>query len=304
MVPQPAFPPGGPHNRPDKQILLAHTDHAYDPAASDASLHAAASIMRVLITHRYFWPENLSLYPLMLQDIAQWHRQRGDSVTVFTATATAAEHQQQRADWCQQHGIRLVEVSLPVDRGLGIFLRATHTARYGWEMMRLLRREPFDLTFVGSYPPILPGLLARWCGQRTANYLYYVQDILPESIQGRGPVFRLLAGLLKATDSPSMKASAATITLSDNMKATLARRGVPPAQIHVLPNYAIDSCRRPTLKNGGQVTIIYAGNHGRLQNLHNFLRAVKLAAETSEFRVQMLGGGSEWSIAPSGWPQS
>ncbi len=155
--------------------------------------------------------------------------------------------------------------------------------------------ERYDLVFVGSYPPILPALIARTIGRfRGSRYIYYVQDILPESIERKHAGLRALAMLLKAADRPNMNSSAATITLSDNMKQTLTRRGVPDEKIFVLPNYAIDETPQDiAARSSSEVTIIYAGNHGKLQNLYFFLRSVKKAAARCEFKVQMMGGGTE-----------
>ena len=41
--------------------------------------------MKILIAHRYFWPENISLFPRMIKDIAEWHIMNGDEVTILTS---------------------------------------------------------------------------------------------------------------------------------------------------------------------------------------------------------------------------
>lgn len=251
--------------------------------------------MRILITHRYLWPENLSLYPAMLKDIAEWHTARGDTLTILTAAAANPTDQAKRHAWCNELGIRLVETPLQVDRGLSFVRRTINAVRYAVKMVQLLSRERFDLVFVGSYPPILPALIARLFGKlKGSSYIYYVQDILPESIEHKHTGLRALAMLLKAADTPNMRSSAATITLSDNMKRTLARRGVNNEKIFVLPNYAIDQAHdTPATRGHRDATIIYAGNHGKLQNLDFFLRSVHAAASRCKFRVQLMGGGSE-----------
>jgi glycosyltransferase involved in cell wall biosynthesis len=231
----------------------------------------------------------------MLKDIAEWHTARGDTLTILTAAAASPTDQAKRHAWCNELGIRLVETPLRVDRGLSTVRRVINAVRYAIKMIRLLAGERFDLIFVGSYPPILPALVVRLFDRlKGSRYIYYVQDILPESIERKHSGLRALAVLLKAADTPSMKSSAATITLSDNMKCTLAKRGVNNEKIFVLPNYAIDEAHEtPRKQHHHEPTIIYAGNHGKLQNLYFFLRSVQLAANRCKFRVQLMGGGSE-----------
>jgi glycosyltransferase involved in cell wall biosynthesis len=92
-----------------------------------------------------------------------------------------------------------------------------------------------------------------------------------------------------------MKAASAIITLSGDMKATLAGRGIDASKVHIIPNFAIDRAPESVVRQDGShvPTLIYAGNHGKVQNLYFFLRATQLARATCDFRVEMLGDGSQ-----------
>jgi glycosyltransferase involved in cell wall biosynthesis len=251
--------------------------------------------VRVLISHRYFWPENLTLFPVVLRDLVEWHVKRGDEVTVFSAEAVDPSGSTERHRWSLANDVELVELKLPIDRGGSAIRRAIHTARYTFGLYRLLAKQQYDLVYVASYPPLLPALVARWSSRhRDQRYVYHVQDIFPESIQQRAAWLRHATAPIRWLDAANQSHSAATITISDNMKQTLAKRGVNPRKLYVLPNYSIDKPQSAVPKGERKTpTIIYAGNHGKLQNLEFFLRAVQQAAKRCRFQVQMLGDGSE-----------
>lgn len=250
---------------------------------------------RVLITHRYCWPENLSLYPSMLKDMAEWHARSGHETTLITSKATSGSAQLTRRNWANKFGIRLIEIPLEADRGKSVIWRVRSTLQYVWFLWKNLRERPADLVVAGTCPPILPGLCASLALRgRSTKFLYYVQDITAEMIGSEGGVTkRLAARLLRFLDRRTVAHADATVTLSEEMKQSLLDRPGAMGSLHVIPNYAIEqpsTSERPASK--GPPKLVFAGNQGKLQNLEHFLRAVSIAARKVDFAVELIGDGS------------
>lgn len=259
-------------------------------------------VMRLLILHRYFWPENLSLYPEMLKDIVEYHRQSDDEVAVVTACATAASAQGIRATWANRHGVELFEVPLRYDRGQPLLARIVNAARLCAAFRRAFNRFDPDVVLASSYPPIMSAACVRWlCRRRQKSYVYYCQDISPENLSLIRPQLYPVMKLLESMDRQNVDAAALTITLSKDMKATLLRRTGATGRIVCLNNYipAATNAVHETVEHegrGSNPVFIYAGNMGPLQDLATFIRGVDQARRTSDrvwFRVELMGTGME-----------
>jgi glycosyltransferase involved in cell wall biosynthesis len=248
---------------------------------------------RTLIVHRYFWPENISVLPLMFRDVAELHCKRGDTVEVVTGSSGdfAAER-------TEAFGGAVVFDSFPApaDRGRSPLGRMGSNLRLLANAIAAMLRQKRDILYTVSYPPLLAGVIigfARLTG-RAKRQIFYVQDNFTYRI-GLAParsVYRWLMGRTVA------KASA-TLTLSAAMKAELLSY-VPPKKradvapkIYVLPNFAIDGLGDDMPVDGAVRDIIYAGNHGPAQNLEHFLRMLAHPIVTKKPSVAFFGEGSD-----------
>ncbi|MGI9458874.1 MAG: hypothetical protein ACR2NF_02655, partial [Pirellulales bacterium] len=108
--------------------------------------------MKILIAHRYFWPENISLFPRMLKDIAEWHRSNGDDVTILTSSTSSDS---ERYDWSRKNEINIHEISLKSDRGRNFLFRISTILLYTYRLIRTLIFEKYDVVITTSYPPVL-----------------------------------------------------------------------------------------------------------------------------------------------------
>lgn len=252
--------------------------------------------LRVLIAHRYFWPENLALFPMLLKEIGEWHRRQGHETTVLSAAANDSADGERRRAWGAANGVTLRETHLPIDRGRRFLARIGTSLRYGAALAKQLLGGRYDIVLVGSYPPVVSAAVARLCRPfKGFDYVYYVQDIFPESIAGsRSRVVRFGARLLRSIDARNMRSAAAVITISEDMGRTLLRRGTDGARIHAIPNCALDEPIEVTSqKRESTPLLIYAGNHGPMQNLFYLLRVIQRAQASRRFRVAFLGEGRD-----------
>ena len=140
---------------------------------------------------------------------------------------------------------------------------------------KILRLRP-DVVTASTFPPVLAaytaGLAARLAG---AKFVYHMQDIHPEvselggGMMGRG----IFAKIFRHLDNRTLKRAAGIVVLSDDMSATLERRGLGPLPVHVINNFALDSGAplgpppAEFAKPDGIRRVIFAGNLGRFQNL-------------------------------------
>lgn len=252
--------------------------------------------LRVLIAHRYFWPENLTVFPMLLKEIGEWHHRRGHETTILSAAANDSADGERRRAWGAAIMIELREADLSIDRGRRFLARIGTSLKYGAALAKQLLRARHDIVLVGSYPPLVGATVARLCRPfKGFDYVYYVQDIFPESIAGSpSRAVRLGGRLLRSIDARNMESAAAVITISEDMRRTLLRRGIDEARIHVIPNCALDEPTEVTpQKRESKPRLIYAGNHGPMQNLFHLLRVIQRAQASCRFGVAFLGDGRD-----------
>jgi glycosyltransferase involved in cell wall biosynthesis len=147
---------------------------------------------------------------------------------------------------------------------------------------------PIAVAKVGSW-------LARSCG---AQFVYHKQDIYPEVVTAPGILADgRRAALLRRVDTRTERAAARVVVLSDDMKATIADRGIPAEKIAVINNFdpwalADDRTRDGEASRDSQVMrVVFAGNLGRFQNLETVLNAIRLLADEPRVEFHFFGAG-------------
>lgn len=250
--------------------------------------------MKVLIIHRYFWPENVSAFALILGGIARFHADRGDLVAVAAGASEdySARYAQEFAGKVQVTAFRA-----EIDRRLGLTGRIRNTLRLLVAGLSALFSQRWDLIYVVSYPPGLAFLLlaAARLFARTRHAIYYVQDNLVYRVPTRPGKYAF--GRIQ---SWTMRMASRVITLSEMMKEELDRllpsgcRSGSGQKVVAIPNYSPDISAPRNAADAEPVRdIIYAGSHGPGQNLRFFLEAIARLDEPERPRVAFFGEGSE-----------
>ena len=106
--------------------------------------------MNVLIVHRYFWPEEISTLPIMLKEVVNLHRVRGDKVTVVTG---ASKSNCEKWDEELKSAVNIRFFSSEIDRKLTNLGRVKNMIRLFFLAIRVMRKNEFDLLYTVSYPP-------------------------------------------------------------------------------------------------------------------------------------------------------
>ena len=184
-----------------------------------------------------------------------------------------------------------------VGRVLNYFSFFVSALMYGlWASRR------FDVVYV-YHPPITVGAAAALFGGMTGTpFVLDVRDLWPDSVAASG--MKGTGALAKAVGSICdfvYRRAAAIEAPSRGIEATLVERGVDPAKLTTIYNWAEEADTNPkglfktdTIVPPGRFNIVYGGNLGRVQALDAVIDAARRAAE-SEPRIflTLIGGGTE-----------
>jgi glycosyltransferase involved in cell wall biosynthesis len=196
-------------------------------------------------------------------------------------------------------GIRVVEFAAPAGNAQRLATRAWHFARFASAAALRAPREEADLVYATSTPltVALPALAARAAG---TPYVFEVRDLWPELPVAMGAIrSRFVIGALSALEWAAYRGARATVALSDGMAVGIARRGIAPETIAVIPNgcdldlFVPDAAPAPApWLRRGEVAAIYAGAHGKANGLDHLLDVAALLRGTG-VRLVLCGDGSE-----------
>jgi glycosyltransferase involved in cell wall biosynthesis len=148
----------------------------------------------------------------------------------------------------------------------------------------LCRRRP-DVIVVETDPPflgLLGALLKRW---HRCPLIYYLQDLYPEVGLAMGKLRPgLVTSLLRWTTQVGLRRADRVVVLGEDMKERVLRRGIDPARVAIVPNWADTTAVRPLRENNplreqwglnGSFAVMYSGNLGLSQNLDQVLEAAR-----------------------------
>lgn len=258
--------------------------------------------MRILLVHRYFWPDTPS-YAQMLNIMARHFVEQGHDVTVFSAHPGYNESEHDAVPSYEEvDGVKIYRTWLFRETKKATFVRAFNVLIFCASLFFhcLLRWGRYDLMTVASFPPTVMGFVARViCFCTRGKYLYHCQDLYPEVAIASGLIHRpILAKIASWNDRINVKKAAAVVVLSEDMKQTVADRGVPVDNVHIINNFIIDRLDSNVdvpvelQKQDDKFRILFAGNIGRFQSLEKLVGAVKLLSDKPDIELVMVGGGA------------
>ena len=147
----------------------------------------------------------------------------------------------------------------------------------------LFRRQRFDLAYV-YHPPITVGLAAALAGLiRKLPFVLDVQDLWPDTIAATGMTGAArLVGPLGRLCSFVYRRAQSIIVQAEGMRGALIARGVSPAKIATIRNWAEaewlgpQNTHVPATAKSRPTRIVYGGNLGRAQALETVIDAAAL----------------------------
>lgn len=263
--------------------------------------------MKVLLLNHYFWPYDDAL-ALLATDLAEDLVRAGHEVTVLASSGTGPggthlPHEETR------RGVRIVRTRNTV---LGKGSLARRVADYGTYLASafasaLTLPRP-DVVVATSAPPLLAavGLAAKRL--RGSRLVYWLQDLYPElavafGVLGpRSPATWLAERVSRA----ALRGADAVVVPGEPMKARVAAKGVDPARVHVLPNWADGADVRPVppdanafrrgLGLGDRRVVLYSGNLGRAHDLETLVELARRCRDRDDVAFVFVGGGARRDV--------
>ena len=258
--------------------------------------------LRLLLVHRYFWPDTPP-YAVMLRAIAAHWAAAGHRVEVLAGqpsykpeTAPSVAPRSERVD-----GFVVRRLKMRPDRGrfLG---RPRNMLRFSWLVaLRVLLGPRRDVVMCSTAPQVLLGWATSWAARRRGSaFVYHCMDLHPEIGQLSGEFSNpLLYRLLMRLDLASCRRAAAVVVLSDDMRDALLRRDPSLADRIVvldnfdLPEYGAAATESPVAPRDDVVTVAFTGNLGRFQRLDAMVAAVLADSPAMDrIRLVLMGEGA------------
>jgi glycosyltransferase involved in cell wall biosynthesis len=259
--------------------------------------------MRILLVHRYYWPD-VPAYAQMLRVMAERFSQEGFQVSVLSTMPGYNDvydgpmpARSETVDGVRVRRMRLLpgEKRHPVLRALNLVRFCTGVLAHV-----LRHRTAYDVVTVASFPPIVMGLLGQVVRALTpVLYVFHYQDLWPEVALASGVLADApLVRVARRIDRVSAHRASAIVVLSEDMRATLARRGVETDRVRVINNFIIDRYDaeapfdRSLQKAPGMFRVAFVGNLGRFQGLEQVMDAAHLLRKRTDIELVFVGNGT------------
>ncbi len=256
--------------------------------------------MRLIFVNRFYWPDEPATAQL-LHDLAEALARAGADVTVIASHPGNIDV----PDTEVRGGVRIFRVRSARGRENSLAGKAlafaTFQARAWFLVLRSARRG--DCLVSLTDPPLFG--LAVWFAARLrgARIVHWVQDIYPE-------LAIVLAGqtwlrVVRPLRNLAWRRADGCVTLGRDMAGVLARAGVAPAKLAVIPNWAPAGLGPPAAAEvaavraewglAGKFVVAYSGNLGRVHDLEPVL-AVAAAVAHSRIVFLFVGGGAQADV--------
>lgn len=258
--------------------------------------------MKMLFTHRYFWPDSPP-YASMLRTIAQHFSSVGHDVHVFASQPSYSNDRQKAARQEVVDGVSIRRIRTFAEHKKRPILRVVNVIIYCWALFwHIVGKRP-DIVTASTFPPVIAAWTASLAAKLTgATFVYHMQDIHPEVslYADRKPKLGLVGLVLRWLDNQNLRRASAILVLSDDMQKTLLSRNISAnLPIHVINNFLLQDFSESAAmipnkiqKQPNIIRIIFAGNLGRFQNLEILCEGITAAiCEFPNVELFLLGDG-------------
>jgi len=262
--------------------------------------------MRILLIHRYFWPDTPP-YASILYEIARQLVKDGHEVEVLSTLPSykSGSLTQKTPKSELVDGFTIKRLSLFPERRFRKIGKLLNFIYFPLAVaFDILTRKKRAVVMCSTAPPVLLGAFSAFASNiKKSKFIYHCMDIHPEigRLSGEFSNPFLFKALLKL-DQFTCKSAYKTIVLSNDMKNALVARDInnPIDNIEVINNFAIqvigdvNQSKKESLPNfeGAKFKILFAGNIGRFQGLESFVDAMALIKENDDIELIFMGEGT------------
>lgn len=247
---------------------------------------------------------------LILYELAMDLGKKGDNVTIVSGYPSRRLSNELREYYINNpieyysNNIVSIRVGSKSGEGNTLFVRMLKYLFLSYEIYKKAKDIPTDVYYIYSTPPFL-GYYSKMLSHY-APVLYNAQDIFPDSlikVKNYKP-YNLLIVFLKYMEKLVYNGSNKIVTISNDMKLNLIKKGVSVEKISVIHNWAdINSIRHINRENNRlfddfeldrkDFYISYAGDIGLHQNLDLFLDVAEdIQNEYPRIKFVFIGNGA------------
>ena len=267
--------------------------------------------MKLVYLVQYFSPEKASGLQLV-EDLLEGFSAHGWKTDVFTPTPTRGVTDEQRKEYARKRVEIKYDGRLTIHRmhlyreGKGFVGRAIRYLLFSIECFWKAATVPADFIFTGSGPPtqgVVVGLAKKGSGKKV---IYNLQDIFPDSLVTSGICGEnsFLMKIGHAMENFTYRNADHIITITDDMKANIMKKGVPEDKISVVRNW-IDTDKVKHISREDNLLfdelklprdgfyVVYAGNLGKVQGVDVILKTASLMKNNRDIKFVIFGNGSE-----------
>lgn len=261
----------------------------------------ALDFLRIVFVNRYYWPDEPATAQL-LTDLAEGLATRGHRVSVIAShdgLATTPEKE-------NHHGVSIIRLRTTRRGRLTIVGKACDYLTFTLAARRALRAElrAGDRLVAMTDPPSLALVAASAARRAGATLVHWIQDIHPEIGLALSDSW-LLAALSKPwirRRDAAWRSAQACVAVSRDMAALAREHGVPPARIHVIPNWTPggemlgpvapeQNALRREWGVADKFVVAYSGNLGRVHALEPAIEAAALLRDERDLVFLFVGDG-------------
>ncbi len=254
--------------------------------------------MKILIVHRYFWPDQANCGQI-LWNVAKHYQAQGHSVDVLTSlpsrNAFSIKIEKKKNEI--RENVNIKRINLPNEIGKPL-QRILNSIKLGLFTNFLVMQNKHDVIIATSVPAILGGFfsaIASFFFKK--RFIYFCMDLYPEIGKLSGDFSNpILYKFLEKIDNWNCKRADSIIVHSLDMKKTLENRsGGEKFKINIINNFSVPSevstkiisSFNPAL-NKKKLSIIFVGNIGRFQGLEIIIDAMSLIKRKGRHDIELV----------------
>ncbi len=193
-------------------------------------------------------------------------------------------------------GIDVIEFDLSYSNSQGFARRSFIFLKFALASIAVALRTRYDVLFATTTPLTagLPGIFARWL--RRKPFVFEVRDLWPELPRAMGVITNpLVLGAMSMLEWASYRSAHRCIGLAPGIVEGIARRGVAPDRIAMIPNgcdlgiFGGDPAPwRPEGVGPDDLLAIFTGTHGIANGLDAVLDAARVLQQRGRDDIKLL----------------
>jgi glycosyltransferase involved in cell wall biosynthesis len=262
---------------------------------------------RLIFVNRFFFPDH-SATSQILSDLAFHLAGTGREVHIVTSSQIYDAPKAALPDYEIINDVRVHRLSstrFGRSALLGRSIDYLSFYRSVWHCLMGLTRQG-DLLVAKTDPPLVSLVVLPVARRKAAGLINWLQDLYPELAVELGVPFMRgpLAAGLSAFRNRSLRAAEATVVVGHLMGQKVEALGIPPARIHVIPNWCDDLAIQPVAQTNnplrqtwgldGKFVFGYSGNLGRAHEFDTLLGAAERLRDEARIVFVMIGGGKRF----------